>query len=93
MVQIVKRWNIRSWNQRNISLIPNIVGVYVLYNQRRHPLYVGMTLNLKNRLWNHYHFNDIPGIRFFRCYHTRSRRDAIALEKRLFYKLDPMYSD
>ncbi|MCK4526170.1 hypothetical protein KAW18_02265 [candidate division WOR-3 bacterium] len=90
MVQIVKRWNIRSWSQRNISLIPDVVGVYVLYNLKKQPLYVDMSSNLKTKLLNHYNYDDILDVAFFKCYHT-DRRGGIILKDKLYHDLYPKY--
>lgn len=90
MVHIIRRWSIRKWNKQNISLIPTVYGVYILYNLKKQPLYVDMSSNLKTKLLNHYDYDDIPDVVFFKCYHT-DRRDGIMLRDDLYHKLYPKY--
>lgn len=88
----MKRINIRHFGPKNIIKIPQEPGTYVLLNRTQQIQYVGSSNNLRKRLMDHLRLRDVPDLRYFRAYRTRSVNEAIKLEKKLYHKHRPPYN-
>ena len=95
-MSFINKSGILEWSEKNINNIPNICGVYVLRDNTTIGgiLYVGMarTGRFKERILEHFNSGDIPGVRFFDWYQTKTEEDASALERFWISKYIPPHN-
>ncbi len=89
---VIRSSDVLAWTERIISQAPQAPGVYVLYDRARKILYIGMSGNLRERLFQHYRESDIPGVAFFQWFETDSEENARSVESDWVRKYRPPYN-
>jgi len=84
---VERRWNERAWEEREIHLIPETVGVYQLLDGLGRVLYVGWAKDLRGRLLKHLREGDVQGVERFRWVEYRSVEEAQEAEEELIEEL------
>jgi len=82
-----RRWNQRTWEEREINLIPETVGVNQLLDRLGRVLYVGCAKDLRSRLLKHLREGDVQGVERFRYAEHRSVEEAQEAEEELIEEL------
>ena len=78
----------RSLSLKSIADVPRSPGVYHLINNLHVVIYIGKTVNLHSRLYQHYNDGELNAY-YFRWYQTRTRSEADHLETIHIDKHDP----
>lgn len=91
---IINKSLILSWNEFNIQSIPQVCGVYVL---RTSPslegiIYIGSSMDIRERLLVHWRENDVTGVEFFDWYQTTTEKEARELERVWIIKYKPRFN-
>lgn len=82
----------------NIKLLPGRSGIYIFKNSRDKPLYIGKTLNLKNRIKSYLHTEDIRLRRMVSeadkidFIETRNDIESLILESQYIKKCRPPFN-
>ena len=86
-------------NLREIKSIPEKPGVYIFYGDDQTPLYVGKSVNLKDRILSHFSQNDSSReikisqqIKEIKTIETHGELGALVREASLVKKLQPIYN-
>lgn len=79
-VRVVKKGGLKRFNRSNVEAAPKEPGTYCFFNQNWTYIYVGSSVNLRQRLLTHYN-NPKYNVHFFRWAQTRSPDDAKILER------------
>jgi DNA polymerase III subunit epsilon len=87
-------------DESKVGALPNSPGVYVFWGEEGTPLYVGKSINIKNRVLSHF-TNDASSARHMamcqqvvdvRPHETAGELGALLLESRLIKRLCPLYN-
>ncbi|HTL39297.1 MAG TPA: exonuclease domain-containing protein [Methylomirabilota bacterium] len=83
-----------------VKKIPNCIGVYVFYDDRDIPIYIGKSVNVKTRIKSHFS-SDIhdskemkisQAVRAIRVYQTQTELGALLLETQMVKEFLPIYN-
>lgn len=86
--------------EEEVTCLPECPGVYIFRDQQEHPLYVGKSVNIKQRVRSHW-YDDIHSEKELRLKATAAHVDfqttagevgALLLESRLIKELKPLYN-
>ena len=85
----------RRLSRTNLSEVPAQSGIYVIRNRKGDVQYVGKAGpgRLRERLFEHFNQNDIPGAELFQFRKTTSDEEAEKLEARYRERLRPKYGE
>ncbi len=85
--------------EKEIDNLPESPGVYIFYGPNGAPLYVGKSINIKERVLSHFSQNDIPSdmkivknIESIDAIKTAGELSALILEANLIKKLQPIFN-
>ncbi len=95
MVTIVEKSNILSWSMEHVATAPRKSGVYVLRNlpsDLSGIIYIGHSVDLRERLEGHWLSSDVPEVSWFDWYVTDTPEAARTLEKDWISKYSPKYN-
>lgn len=81
----------RFW--KDLGLADTEFCIYVMWDEKPSPLYVGATTSLKNRIANHYRYKEwIGAVAEIEVFDRLSRGEAMRLEQELLLELQPRYN-
>lgn len=83
-----------------IDNLPQTVGVYIFYDKDGYPLYIGKSINIKDRVLSHFYddLNSVKELRlknelaFIETHVAAGEIEALLLESRLVKELQPVYN-
>ena len=85
-----------------INKISTEPGVYLFFDQKEKPIYIGKAINLKTRVrsyWNENNWDErpklrimVPQIKRIETIITKSEKEALILESNLVFKHQPKYN-
>ncbi|MBM3239335.1 hypothetical protein FJZ31_23830 [Candidatus Poribacteria bacterium] len=90
-MRIKKRWYSKPFTEKNVRLVSENPGVYMLMGGNGAVVYVGHCSNLRRRLLEHLTRGDVPTEKF-RAYETSTVDDAQKYQKRFRDVYDPDYN-
>lgn len=90
-MRIKKRWYSKPFTEKNVHLVSENPGVYMLIGGNGAIRYVGFSSNLRQRLLAHLTRGDVPTEKF-RAYETSTVDDAQKYQKRFRDIYDPRYN-
>ena len=89
---------LKSLKSSQFASLPTTAGVYILFNSKKSPLYIGKAVNLRERVKNHFlqpSYKDnlfIKGVRRIGYISLKSDIEALILESRLIKNLQPKFN-
>jgi excinuclease UvrABC nuclease subunit len=86
-------WHRGSWEESEIAVIPEGMGVYQLVDAAGRVLYVGFAKDLRAALLKHLGKGDIPGVAGFRWAEYWRGEEAQEMEEQLIEELAPSYNE
>jgi excinuclease ABC subunit C len=99
MNNFYKKLIYKSFNKDVLSLIPDVPGVYLFFDEKRKNIYIGKAKSLKNRIRSYFNRNLYPKTdhliqktRYLSFIKVLSELEAIFLEAKLIKKYKPYYN-
>ena len=91
--------NKRTFNKRGLRYIPQLPGVYLYFDNKETPIYIGKSNNLRNRVSSYFSADlmaqtakMISEVKKFSAINVGSELEALLLEARLINKFKPKYN-
>ncbi|MBC8233237.1 hypothetical protein H8E77_27125 [bacterium] len=90
-MRIKKRWYSKPFTEKNVRLVSENPGVYMLMGRNGAVVYVGHCSNLRQQLLEYLTHGYVPAAKF-RAYETSTVDDAQIYQKRFRDIYDPRYN-
>jgi excinuclease UvrABC nuclease subunit len=90
-MRIKKRWYVKPFTEKNVRLVSENPGVYMLMGGNDAVKYVGYSSNLRQQLLEHLTSGYVPTEKF-RAYETSTVDDAQKYQKHFRDIYDPRYN-
>ena len=90
-MRIKKRWYAKPFTEKNVCLVSENPGVYMLMGGNGAVVYVGYSSNLRQQLLEYLTHGYVPATKF-RAYETSTVDDAQKYQKRFRDIYDPRYN-
>src|SRR3989344_7510289 len=95
----LKNLNKRTFNKSGLLYIPQLPGVYLYFDNKDSPIYIGKSNNLRNRVSSYFSADlitqtakMISEVKKFSAINVGSELEALLLEARLINKFKPKYN-